>query len=81
MSKKSTTTIECYQLKNGEKRYLFKICIGIDPLTDKEKRTTRSNFKTQKEAKLELALIKLESKTAHFSSKLLKLSLTFITYG
>lgn len=57
---KSTTTIEKYELKNGEKRYRFQIYVGIDPLTGKEKRTRRSNFKTQKEAKLELARIKLQ---------------------
>lgn len=57
---KNTTTIEKYELKNGEKRYRFQIYVGIDPLTGKEKRTRRSNFKTQKEAKLELARIKLQ---------------------
>lgn len=57
---KNTTTIEKYELKNGEKRYRFQIYIGIDPLTGKPKRTRRSNFKTQKEAKLELAKIKLQ---------------------
>ncbi|RPJ94086.1 site-specific integrase [Rummeliibacillus sp. TYF005] len=63
---KSTTTIEKYELKNGEKRYRFQIYVGIDPLTGKEKRTTRSNFKTQKEAKLELARIKLEIENGTF---------------
>lgn len=38
---KSTTTIEKYELKNGEKRYRFQIYIGIDPLTGKEKSTRR----------------------------------------
>lgn len=57
---KNTTTIEKYELKNGEKRYRFQIYVGIDPLTDKEKRTRRSNFKTQREAKIELARIKLK---------------------
>lgn len=60
MSKKKSTTIECYTLKNGQKRYRFKIYVGVDPLTGKEKRTTRSNFKTKKEAELALARIKLE---------------------
>lgn len=57
---KNTTTIEKYELKNGEKRYRFQIYVGIDPLTGKEKRTRRSNFKTQREAKIELARIKLQ---------------------
>lgn len=37
--------------KNGETRYLFQTYLGIDPLTGKERRTTRRGFKTQKEAK------------------------------
>lgn len=44
MIKKYTTT-------KGETRYLFQTYLGIDPLTGKEKRTTRRGFKTQKEAK------------------------------
>ncbi len=47
MSKISTTIIESYQLK--KRRY--------DPLTGKEKRTPRSNFKTQKEASHALSRI------------------------
>ncbi len=60
MTKRNTTTIESYLLKNGEKRYQFQIYIGTDELTGKQKRTTRRGFKTQKEAKLELARIKLQ---------------------
>lgn len=60
MAKKNSTPIECYELANGEKRYMFKIYIGVDPLTGKEKRTTRRGFKTKKEAELALARIKLE---------------------
>lgn len=37
--------------KNGETRYLFQTYLGIDPLTGKERRTTRRGFKTMKEAK------------------------------
>lgn len=44
MIKKYTTT-------SGETRYLFQTYLGIDPLTGKERRTTRRGFKTQKEAK------------------------------
>lgn len=43
--------IKKYTTKNGETRYLFQTYLGIDPLTGKEKRTTRRGFKTQKEAK------------------------------
>lgn len=60
MTKKKTGTIESYTLKNGEKRYRFQIYIGLDPLTGKELRTTRSKFKTKKEAELALARLKLE---------------------
>lgn len=60
MAKKKTGTIESYTLKSGEKRYRFQIYIGLDPLTGKELRTTRSMFKTKKEAELALARLKLE---------------------
>lgn len=43
--------IHSYKLQNGESRYKFHIYIGIDQLTGKEKTTTRSGFKTKKEAK------------------------------
>lgn len=60
MAKKKIGTIESYTLKNGEKLYRFQIYIGVDPLTGKELRTTRSKFKTKKEAELALARLKLE---------------------
>ncbi|MDM5352404.1 site-specific integrase [Lysinibacillus sphaericus] len=43
--------IKSYKLKTNEIRYKFHIYIGTDPLTGKEKTTTRSGFKTKKEAK------------------------------
>lgn len=43
--------IKKYTTKNGETRYLFQTYLGIDPLTSKERRTTRRGFKTIKEAK------------------------------
>lgn len=60
MAKKKVGTIESYTLKNGEKLYRFQVYIGVDPLTGKELRTTRSKFKTKKEAELALARLKLE---------------------
>ncbi|MGG0655547.1 tyrosine-type recombinase/integrase [Rummeliibacillus pycnus] len=60
MTKKKTSTIESYILNNGQKRYMFQIYIGVDPLTGKQKRTTRRGFKTIKEAELALARLKLE---------------------
>ena len=38
-------------MKSGETRYLFQTYLGVDPLTGKERRTTRRGFKTIKEAK------------------------------
>lgn len=43
--------IKKYTTKNGETRYLFQTYLGIDPITNKERRTTRRGFKTMKEAK------------------------------
>lgn len=60
MVKKKSTTIDSYELKNGDKRYMFQLYVGIDPLTGKEKRTTRRGFKTKKEAALALARLRLE---------------------
>ncbi|MEX3624174.1 site-specific integrase [Viridibacillus arvi] len=60
MTKKRTSTIESYTLNNGQKRYMFQLYIGVDPLTGKQKRTTRRGFKKIKEAELVLARIKLE---------------------
>lgn len=40
--------IKSYKLKTNEIRYKFHIYIGTDPLTGKEKTTTRSGFKTKK---------------------------------
>lgn len=60
MAKKSSTPIESYTLKNGDTRYRFQIYVGVDPLTGNEKRTTRSGFKTMKDAKSALYEIKHE---------------------
>lgn len=44
-------TFKKYTNKKGE-FWLFKAYLGIDPMTGKEKRTTRRGFKTQKAAKI-----------------------------
>lgn len=75
MSRNSATPIEAYTLKNGEKRYRFQIYLGTNPLTGKEQRTTRSNFKTQKEAKVALSQIKYEIDKGSFQKK------SYDTYG
>jgi len=66
MAKKKATPIESYSLVDGQKRYMFKIYLGVDPLTGKEQRTTRRGFKTQKEAELALARMKLEISNGTF---------------
>ena len=60
MAKKQVLPIKSYTLKNGEKRYEFPVYVGVDPLTGKQKRTMKRGFKSQKEAKLAFARIKLE---------------------
>lgn len=52
--------IKEYYLQDGSKRYLFKSYLGIDPITGKQKHTTRRGFKTKKEAMLSLSRLKLE---------------------
>lgn len=69
MVKKKTSTIESYTLKNGQKKYKFQIYVGVNPLTGKDIRTTRSNFKTIKEAELALARIKLEIANGTFQKQ------------
>lgn len=59
MSKSKRKTIKEYTLRNGEKRYMFKVYLGVDPLTGDPKYTTRRSFKKEKEAELALAQIKL----------------------
>lgn len=59
MAKNKVLPIKEYKLNNGEKRYEFSVYLGVDPLTGKQKRTTKRGFKKRKEAELELARIKL----------------------
>lgn len=80
MVKKGTTPIEYYTLKNGEKRYKFQVYIGVNELTGKEERTTRSGFKTKKEAKLELSRIKLEISNGTFRKKQVE-TYQYMNYG
>lgn len=52
--------IKQYSLKNGEKRWYFKIYLGVDPLTGKKKYTTRRGFKTKKEAKIAMSQLEVQ---------------------
>jgi integrase len=60
MAKKKVSPIKSYKLKNGDLRYEFPAYLGVDPLTGKQRRTTKRGFKTRKEAELALARIKLD---------------------
>lgn len=43
--------IKKYQKKNGKIAYMFKAYLGIDPVTEKKKYTTKRGFKSPQEAK------------------------------
>lgn len=51
---------EQYKKKNGDKAWKFQAYLGINPETGKSVKTTRRNFKTQREAKLALARLQSE---------------------
>ncbi|WP_222424343.1 Arm DNA-binding domain-containing protein [Kurthia sp. Dielmo] len=73
--------IHSYKLQNNEVRFKFHIYIGTNPLTGKEKTTTRSGFKTKKEAKDAYLSLQQEIKTVRMA-KLLKTHMAnFTTYG
>ena len=52
--------IKKYTKKDGSTAYMFKKYLGVDPLTGKQKETTRRGFKTAKEAKIAYAKLDLE---------------------
>ncbi len=52
--------IKKYTKSNGTTAYMFKKYLGIDPLTGKEKGTTRRGFKTRKEAQNALSRLEVE---------------------
>lgn len=60
------TTIKSYTLKNNATRYMFRLYIGVDPLTGKVLSTTRRGFMTKKEAKDALATLKVEISNGTF---------------
>lgn len=61
--------IQEYRLKDGTKRYLIKCYMGLDSLTGKRITTTRRGFRTQKEASLAEARLKLEYEEKTFNAK------------
>lgn len=52
--------IKKYTKRDGSTAYMFKLYLGIDPITNKQKHTTRRGFSTIKEARTELARIQTD---------------------
>lgn len=52
--------IKKYKKKDGTTAYMFVAYLGIDPITRKQKRTTRRGFKTEREAKIAEAKLQTE---------------------
>ncbi|UXR73354.1 site-specific integrase [Staphylococcus sp. IVB6238] len=52
--------IKKYKKKDGSTAYMFIAYLGIDPVTRKQKRTTRRGFKTEREAKIAEAKLQTE---------------------
>lgn len=52
--------IQKYTKKDGTVAWLYKIYLGVDPITNKKCYTTKRGFATQKEAKLALSRKQLE---------------------
>lgn len=67
-----TSPIKPYELKNGETRYMFKIYIGVNPLTGKERSTTRRGFKKKNEAKLAYNRMKFEISNGKYKKQQFK---------
>lgn len=57
---KKQSQIKKYTKKDGSTAYMFKKYLGIDPVTGKQKETTRRGFSTLKEAKLAYARLDIE---------------------
>lgn len=54
------TEIKKYTKKDGSTAHMFNAYLGVDPITGKQKRTTRRGFATKKEAQLALSRLKVE---------------------
>lgn len=63
------TTIKKYTKKDGSTAYMFKKYLGIDPITRKQKETTRRGFTTKREAQVALSRLEVEIAESGFSSK------------
>lgn len=74
-------TIKQYEKKDGTKAWMFHTYLGINPLTGKEARTTRRNFKTKKEAQIELNRLLVDFEENGLKKKRTKLSKRFMNFG
>ena len=61
--------IQEYKLKDGSKRYLVKVYLGLDSITGKRITTTRRGYKTKKEASLAEARLKLDYENNSYIGK------------
>lgn len=61
--------IKEYTKKDGSKAYMFRMYLGIDPITGKQRGTTRRGFKTVREAKLAYSRLQLEVDEEGFKSQ------------
>lgn len=61
--------IKEYAYKDGGKRYMFKLYLGVDPLTGKPQSTTRRGFKTRKEAQDALNQLQFEVYSGTFKKR------------
>lgn len=66
-----------YTKKDGSINWKFQTYLGIDPLTGKQKRTTRGGFKTKKEATLAHSRLKLHVEKNGFTSSSTSIAYTF----
>lgn len=58
--------IKKYKKKDGTTAYMFVAYLGVDPVTRKQKRTTRRGFKTEREAKIAEAKLQTEIQAKGF---------------
>jgi len=58
--------IKKYKKKDGSTAYMFVAYLGVDPITGKQKRTTRRGFKTEREAKIAEAKLQTEIQSNGF---------------
>ena len=66
------TAIKSYKLKNNETRYMFRLNMGVDSLTGKERTTTRRGFKTKAEAQNALAELRVQVKNGNYKRRVIE---------